>query len=1069
MASKFTPSINIIRDTTRSIRYIPTPNAVKIISQIEQDFSSGIRAFNLIGSYGTGKSSFLLAFEQSLIGTAKHFELGVLPADSVSIINVVGEFDSLQRVLADKLELTSAGNLSQNIFSEIYNRYHVLGPKNPLLLIVIDEFGKFLEFAAHNEPEKELYFIQQLAEFVHREGSNIVLITSVHQNFDAYSHSLTLAQKQEWSKVKGRFKEIAFNEPVEQLLFLAAEHMPVMPGAIARAASILKINHLFTEVKAFNISSGYFDEIARKLFPLEPFSASILTLALQRYGQNERSLFSFLNAAEHNRQSEETIDFYGIDQVYDYLIFNFFSFLNSKYNPDFSVWKSIQSALERVEAFFDHDISSEAKIIKTIGLLSLFSSSGGKLDQKFMSHYAESSLGILDATSVIKELEEKKILLYRNYSCRYVLFEGTDLDFQSALIAAGNKVSDITDIPTLLRKYYQLPLIFAKEVSYLTGTPRLFEYVISELPINKIPVGEIDGFINLIFNEKLSLNEILSVSANQKEAILYCYYKKSSSIKDLLLEIEKTNQVIEDNIDDKIAVRELNHSIDHQKRFLTHKILNNFYTVTPEVIWVYRGHQVKIPNRKSFNKQLSFICMYVYCMTPIFNNELVNKHKISSSIHTAKKNYYRALVTNWNKYQLGFPDSKFPPEKTIYLSLLETNGIDTTMGGERSSKPPLSHNKFDILWAVSTEFLESSKISKKRLSDFVELLSSRPYKLKRGLIDFWVPTFLFIKRDEFALFSNAVFIPFLNEEVLELIAKNPSEYELKVFDIRGIKLDIFNSYRTFLNKNQENEVTTTKFIDTIKPFLSFYRELPTYTRTTQRLDKRALLIRDAIASSTDPEITFFEDFPKALGYNLQKAETSDSQLQEYALALQSVIKSLRTCYTELVDRVEAYIQEEIIGQVIPFEDIKRSLQHRFKELRRHLLISRQKVFIQRLDSKLEDRNAWLNSLVQALIGKPLDKIQDEEEVLIYNQLREMIVSLDTLTKISTSEFKEEKELVFDLQISSFADGVSRKLIRMPKVKQKKVLEIENMIKGNLSKDVFLNIAALTNLLKEMIK
>ncbi len=54
---------------------------------------------------------------------------------------------------------------------------------------------------------------------------NIVLFTTVHQNFDAYALALSQSQKQEWTKVKGRFREITFNEPVEQLLFLASEHL----------------------------------------------------------------------------------------------------------------------------------------------------------------------------------------------------------------------------------------------------------------------------------------------------------------------------------------------------------------------------------------------------------------------------------------------------------------------------------------------------------------------------------------------------------------------------------------------------------------------------------------------------------------------------------------------------------------------------------------------------------------------------------------------------------------------------------------------------------------------------
>jgi hypothetical protein len=42
--------------------------------------------------------------------------------------------------------------------------------------------------------------------------------------------------------------------------------------------------------------------------------------------------------------------------------------------------------------------------------------------------------------------------------------------------------------------------------------------------------------------------------------------------------------------------------------------------------------------------------------------------------------------------------------------------------------------------------------------------------LKQGLIDFWIPTFLFFKRDDFAIFNDDGYIPALSEENLELIA-----------------------------------------------------------------------------------------------------------------------------------------------------------------------------------------------------------------------------------------------------------------------------------------------------------
>ncbi|MFC4263026.1 hypothetical protein ACFOWM_09065 [Ferruginibacter yonginensis] len=1072
MATKFTTSVNIIRDSDRELNYTPTPNAVRVVNQIANDFKKGIRSFNIIGSYGTGKSAFLWAFQQSILGKKKYFGINLLPSPNIAFINIVGEYKSIKEAFAETFEIKDNRNLSENIFSEIFNKYHDLGKKNTILFLVIDEFGKFLEYASQNEPEKELYFIQQLAEFANNPDINIVLFTTVHQNFDAYALSLSQAQKQEWTKVKGRFREITFNEPVEQLLFLASEHLNKKPSANKSSKEITKSIDLLIKSKAFTVNEDYINDVAEKLFPLDAISAYVLTLSLQKYGQNERSLFSFLESTDHTglfQHSQSKEGFYTIADVYEYLIFNYYSFLNSRYNPDFAAWKSIKTALEKVEASFEINVIAYTKIIKAIGLLNIASQAGAILDKTFLVSYAEKCIGLKNASGLIEDLEKKKIILYRNYSKRFVLFEGTDLDIQMALFEAGNKVEDVTDIATLLSKSYNVPPVVAKKIMYETGTPRLFEYKISAHPTNDIPVGEIDGFINLIFNEKNITNEIKEHSRNNEEAVLYCYYKNSKSIKDLLFEIEKTKKVIDENRDDKVVVRELNSVIKHQQNLLTYKILNNFSGTKSEVIWFFKGEQINIHNKKMFNSRLSAICKIVYNNAPIFNNELVNKHKISPSIHTAKRNYFKALVANWDKPQLGFAADKFPPEKTIYLSLLENNNINLYADEITEDYKPNNKNKFDELWKLSMEFLDSAKTSRRTLAEFVETLSQKPFKLKQGLIDFWLPTFLFIKRDDIALFGEGGYIPFITDEVLDLVVKEPKDFEIKTFAIEGVKLNIFNSYRLFLNQNSKNKLSNTNFIETIKPFLTFYRELPEYSKNTKRLSKEAIEIRKAIASSKDPEKTFFEDFPMALGYSINDIQDSSKSLQQYTLKLQDAIRNIRTCYDELVNRMELFIQSDIVGETIPFEAYKESLQGRYKKLRRHLLLPQQRIFVQRIDSQIEDKKAWLNSLTQALINTTLDKIKDEEEILVYDKFKSMIVELDSLTTLSKTDFKEDKEDVFDLQINSFFDGINKKIIRLPKSKKEEVNLIQVELKKKLSKDNSLNIAALTNLLKEMLK
>jgi len=548
MQTKFTTSTNIVRDSAREINYIPTPNANRVVNQIANDFKKGIRSFNIIGSYGTGKSSFLWALQQSLQGKKRFFNFNLLQAPKVEIINFIGEFKSITNEFADYFDVTQNKNQSQNILSEIFNRYHALGKKNPLLILVIDEFGKFLEYASQNSPEKELYFIQQLSEFANNPDHNIILLTAVHQNFDAYAFALRNVQKQEWTKVKGRFREIIFNEPVEQLLFLAAEHLKQnntdrkIESEIKAALSIAK------KSKAFNINPDYATEVSSKLFPLDLIAANILTLSLQKYGQNERSLFSFLESTDHtgiNSFDKRGNPFYSASCVYDYLTFNFYSYINSRYNPDFAAWSAIKNSLEEVERMFDENISDYSKILKTIGLLNITAAAGSDLGKDFLVRYSTTCLGIKSADKLIENLENRKIILYRTYNKRFILFAGTDLDISSALIEAGNKVSEISDVSTILNRYYQLPPVLAKSCSYLNGTPRMFKFKISEYPISEIPQEEIDGFINLIFNEKLSLNEVKQHSATEEEAIVYGFYRNSKTIKNDLgipLPLQRTRQ-----------------------------------------------------------------------------------------------------------------------------------------------------------------------------------------------------------------------------------------------------------------------------------------------------------------------------------------------------------------------------------------------------------------------------------------------------------------------------------------------------------------------------------------------
>lgn len=1073
MTNNFTTSINIIRDSERDFNYIPTHNSKQVVNQIINDFKKGIKSFNIIGNYGTGKSSFLLALEQSLRGKKKFFETNLLSYSKVEFVKIIGSYESIVERFTDIFGVDKNNTKNEDILQEISKRFSSQIKKSSLLFLIVDEFGKFLEYAAQNTPEKELYFVQQLAELCNSENHNIIFITTVHQSFESYSFSLNTTQKQEWAKVKGRFKEVIFNEPVEQLLFLACEYISANQDSVINKGVVDKCSNLAVNTKAFDFSLDLINKVAHKLYPLDIISASVLTLSLQRYAQNERSLFSFLESTDHTSLSKFNNSndcFYNLSNVFDYLNFNFYPFLNSKYNPDFSSWASIRSALEETERSFDDSINDFTNAIKCIGLLNIFSASGAILDRSFLKDYLEISCGIRNAKNIIERLERKKIIIFRNHSHRFILFDGTDLDIETALYEAGNKLSEVTDVTTLLNKHFQFSPVCAKQYSYIQGTPRYFEFVISEYPISKAPEGEIDGYINLIFSEKIASSKIEEISAAQEEAIIYGHFENSAEIKNLLFEIEKIRQVISENEDDKVAKRELENISIHQKNLLKHYIVDNLYN-SKTVNWYWKGSRKSFSSKKEFNKMLSQICFCVYSSTPVFKNELVNKHRISSSIHTAKRNYLKALTNNWNKENLGFEDDKFPPEKTIFITLLKEQGIFSYLGSTLSVDELNESSSFKKLWSISEKFLESAKLEKKSVSDFGNVLRKRPFKLKQGLIDFWVPSFLFLKRDDFALFggSGNGYIPNLTNENLELLVKDPSDYSIKAFNVEGVRLDIFNNYRTFLNQATEDKINNHSFIETIKPFLTFYRQLPDYSKNTKRLMKEAIKIRQAIAISVDPEATFFEDFPAALGFNIQTLQQDKDRLQEYTSSLQMAIRELRTCYDSLLDRFEDFIRNEVFYEYLEFEEYKQKFQFRFRKLKKHLLLPNQKVFIQRIDSPLDDRSAWLNSVAQSVIGKSLETFRDEDEILLYSKFKSLMLELDSLTNISKSDLDEKKEEILSVKIDSFFSSIDSKIIRFPKSKSGEIEEIKQSLKKELTDDDTINIAALINLLKDLLQ
>jgi len=623
------------------------------------------------------------------------------------------------------------------------------------------------------------------------------------------------------------------------------------------------------------------------------------------------------------------------------------------------------------------------------------------------------------------------------------------------------------DLVPKLNSYFNLPIVTAKAASYKTGTPRLFEYEISDKPIHTLPVGEIDGIINLIFNSKLKVNEILNQTSNSSNAILHVFFKNTDKIQSAIYDIEKTNQVLA-NIEesgDRVAIKALQEIRHSNTILLNHYVLDGLFS-EQDVTWIYKGDAIKIGTQRELNQQLSKICEDVYSKTPIIKNELFNKHKVSGAIASARRSFFRALVDNFELNDLGFENDKFPPEKTIYYTLLQRQGIHIKTTNVYTLTKPEKDTDIYVLWEICEQFLSSAKDERKSISELISILSSAPYKVKQGVIDFWVPIFLFIRKGDYALYSEGTFKPYINEQELHLIIRNPHLYEVKSFELNDLKLSFFNKYRELLQLEDSEKANINTFIESIRPVLLMIRNLTPYSQTTKRISKEAFQLREAIQHAQDPEKVFFDEFPKAIGFDTNELLLSKRNFDNYIYKFQSTLGEIKDSYNQLLNRFEQFIVSDIIGKQCEFSTYKKALSNRFSTLKEHQLIAKQKTFVQRVNSPLNDRDSWLASVAQTLIGKTLTSITDTDENVLKDNFKHLVKELDNLTAIENLTVNYATEEVFKLDFTTKKEGLIPHLIRIPKKKLEKAEAQLKTIRRDLGTDKQLRIAILAKLLKD---
>ena len=1072
--NQFSLSANIETGFPEGSQYIVTPNAKKVLAEIVNGYQSGIHSYTIIGTYGTGKSSFLIALQNDLSGRSKKKclfgNIDVLGCEKVKTLNIVGDYASLPLLLSRKLNIE--GNTA-SVLDALRAYCSKLNAKNTFLVIMIDEFGKVLEHAAKKDPESELYFMQKLAEFANVPTRKVILLTTLHQNFSAYAKGLSQAQRNEWNKVKGRFKEVVFVEPVEQILMLAARQNQAQERNLtgAEEANLSILYQL--SIKTKFVSADFSFESAKSLYPLDPFSAFSITQAIQRYGQNERSLFSFLHAQGSNSLNEfepSARKTYNLQMVYDYVIYNFYSFLKDA-NADSMNWSAMKIALERVEgqSWESNNMMLDAiKIVKTIGMMNLLGTAAFSMSKEQFATYAHQALDIENPDEIITTLQRYKIIRYAEYKHRLVLFEGTDINIEEEISKAGLVVSRPVTYIAELTEFFAKRVAPVKAYYYHSGTPRYFQYEIRDEAMDMVPTGDIDGFIELLFPSKKDyVKEIKQMSAECEHAIIYALFNNTDEIVDHLYQIDKYDYILRHVLIDQgdhVAIKEINNLRDYEEVQLNKSIQESLFGYNGNVTWIFKGKEITVNSQRDFNKLLSRVCYNVYSKTPVMINELFNKNKLSGSISSAKAKYLHALVSHSDMVDFGFESDKFPPEKTIYYSLLKNTGLH--VDGRFADKP--SNPGIMSLWDACEEFLQSTTSKPRKISELVKKLSSQPYKIKAGFLDFWIPTYLYMKRQDYSLYGdNGAYIPEVNIEFFELLQKHPNEYLIKAFDVSGVRMEFFNQYRKFVNLQAVGGIKSNQFVDTIKPFFFFYnRRLNDYAKHTRKFDHiETIRFRDILAKAKDPEKTFLEDLPAALGYD-KEAQGSEKFAKQYAYVINRAVRELRGCYNKLIDRIEERLVDVLGLSSYEYDEYVIEIRNRLSSVKTYLLTDRLKEFYNHAMAEFDNRTEWYQSICYTALDQPLQRLRDDQEDKLIEELIALFRACEKYADISKMEGNDKDEVFSFDMVSKDGTVIKPQTYRLMDKDKKEAEVLEMDINRLLQGHDDIAVSTLLKILKE---
>ena len=1057
--SRFMRSVHLERDFEDGAAlqgYVVTPHVRSSLERLVQglDSHSSQRAWRITGDYGTGKSSFALVLAHLLSGRRRKLPISLRQAFDLAQLRryrpqlfpvlVTGSREpvaiALLRSLNRALQHTCARGRRPHVIERIQslvveasrvpiedavvievlqeaNEYLHATSKGTGLLIILDEFGKFLEFAALHPDRQDIFILQRLAEAAARSRNVPLFIVGVlHQGFSAYAEHLSQVGQKEWEKVAGRFEELLFNQPLEQTARLVIDALNVRVGRMPRTLAA----QAETEMVC-TIDLGWYGPVttrtfsikrAARLYPLHPTVLPVLVKLFSRFGQNERSLFSFLFSDEPfalKAFSEQTVSagqFYRIHHLYDYARSTFGHRLSLQSYR--SHWNQVESVVES----FVTDDEVELKILKTVALLNLLD-----IDSLVASATAvEIAVGSTQPAgahrirTAIKRLHKgKRVLYHRGAAGGYCLWPHTSVNLEKAYEEASKVLGSPQRISSIIQRHLETRPIVARRHYIETGNLRHFEIrysLVPELPsLLNLDRGTADGQIIVPLCEteeerKEALKFVEEAGLMNRPEVLVAVPNPLQGLAGLVQEAQRWQWVAEnvpELTNDSYAAEEVSRQISASRRILEKRVQSyiGFRDLAGrmELQWFQQNRPLSIRNVRDLLSRLSDICDTVYNRSPRIRNELVNRQTLSSAAAAARMRLIERIFKSSSERLLGMDAVKKPPEMSMYLSVLKEAGLhQETEDGYVLAEPPVEQDKCNVRPALQRiqEILEEKPDSRVKVSEIFAELRQPPYGIRDGIIPLLLSVFSIIHEQDIAFYESGQFLRQVSGQEFLRLVKCPETFDVQRCKIAGVRAVLFDKLLKLLQPTHLHQ-RKTDILDVVRPMCIFAAQLPSFTHKTSKLSPEALGVRDALLAAREPAPLIFKDIPKACGVDEFKSDEtlSNQRVKQFVDVLKRAFDELRGAYPELLERIKATVLCAF-DRPGTFDQARIDMANAAERLLFGIGDPRLKAFCLRIADKTLPENGWLESLASFVCSKPPAKWMDSDVVLFEEELNRLV-------------------------------------------------------------------------------